>query len=505
MAKAANDYLKGSGGDYSLAIVNAQKSGASQSVINSLQQGRAEKINSQYGGKDPYKGSNQTVKSTMQGSSSVSSSQRDKNREIISTVGGSLYNSDGTKAVTNTGQSWKDGVDYSAEALKYAQQGDWDAVDDVLMRRQDKMNATGSTGGGKSNLELWNELNRLYNGPGNAAAGTAATGTRAGNSASLQSGEAADGYDSFQAYLDQMGYDDYSEATQNAIRAAVDQAVNRYRSQIETTNQDTEELARQAYIAKMQGEKNLEQKLSAGGYSGGLADSHRIALEAEYQNNLTELEKQRAETVKELEQAITNAQLTGDIQTAQELSAYLQNMQNQWNSYVQNQQALENQNYWNQQSLNAETTQNAYTRALNLLKAGLLPDDATLQAAGIDKTDAQALLTTSVTASAPVSQRKSTYNNGSLTADQVKILQNAAGVSEDGLWGNQSSNAYGGMTADEAWAKYGNQYNMGFEELKRTISRYMVLGAAERAQNILDKYWGSLSESQRNEIEELYS
>lgn len=45
-------------------------------------------------------------------------------------------------------------------------------------------------------------------------------------------------------------------------------------------------------------------------------------------------------------------------------------------------------------------------------------------------------------------------NNGSLTSAQVKELQNYYGVTADGSWGTNSSNAAGGLSADDAWAKY---------------------------------------------------
>ena len=43
------------------------------------------------------------------------------------------------------------------------------------------------------------------------------------------------------------------------------------------------------------------------------------------------------------------------------------------------------------------------------------------------------------------------YNNGNLTNEQVKVLQNHYGVTADGLWGKNSSNAAGGLTAAQAW------------------------------------------------------
>lgn len=207
-------------------------------------------------------------------------------------------------------------------------------------------------------------------------------------------------YGSFQEFVGDTGYDDYAEQMKAAIQASVDQAVNGYKGQIDTTNQQSDDMARQAWVAKRLAEKNMNQQLSANGYSGGMADSQKISLESSYQDQLTDIEKQRLQTVKDLETAITNAQLTGDMQAAQELSAMLQQIQSQWNSYVQSQQQfdqqnywkqkeLENQNYWNEQELAAQNKGAAYTRALTLISQGFMPDDETLAAAGITRAAAQ--------------------------------------------------------------------------------------------------------------------
>jgi hypothetical protein len=48
----------------------------------------------------------------------------------------------------------------------------------------------------------------------------------------------------------------------------------------------------------------------------------------------------------------------------------------------------------------------------------------------------------------------STYNNGSLSAEQVKALQKALGVTADGMYGPNSQKAAGGLSAEEAYAKF---------------------------------------------------
>lgn len=339
---------------------------------------------------------------------------------------------------------------------------------------------------------------------------------------------------SFEDFLAQTGYDQYSAATQQRIQAAVQQAVNNYNAQIEQANRDTEDLARQAYIASMLGQKNLDQQLSAAGYAGGMADSQRIQMQANYENNLRDLETQRLEVVAELERAIQDAQLTGDIQSAQELQSYLQQMQGSWLSYVQNQQAMAQQDYWNrqqmlanQQQFNAEQQNTAYNRALQMLGMGIMPGTDLLSQANLSQQEAEAIRSsvlaelgsgtgtaTSTTGSYRASNGTSrasggTFNNGSLTASQVRQLQQALGVTADGMWGKESTNAAGGLTADEAWAAMQQQSQqtplmMDYNDLKDTIERYLSLGGTTRAQNLLDKYWDSLTPAQQQELSNLY-
>jgi hypothetical protein len=318
-------------------------------------------------------------------------------------------------------------------------------------------------------------------------AGTAGAGAMGmtGAQGSLQTGMQTSAnpygqYGSFDDFLADMGYSDYADATKKAIRAAVQQAISGYNQQIEDTNEDSEELARQAYINMMMGGKNLDQQLAASGYAGGMADSQRIAMQANYENDLNALERQRAATVAELQRAITNAQLTGDMQTAQELASYLQQVQGQWNNYVMNQQAMANENYWRQQSIDADNQNRAREMALMIIQSGNMPDDETLSAAGISRAQAQALLGTTgqtLQTGTPV-RTGGGYNNGSLTSQQVKELQYALGVAQDGLWGNNSSNAAaaamginGTVSADDAWAYYQQgQQEPVTEEYAKTAS-----------------------------------
>jgi len=195
-------------------------------------------------------------------------------------------------------------------------------------------------------------------------------------------------YPSYEAFLAASGYDQTEDKITKSIQASVDSAISGYQNQIDTTNTDSAELARQAYIAKMLGQKNLDQQLSASGYAGGMADSQKIQTESAYQNNLTSIENQRLATVKELQTAITQAQLSGDQQTAEQLASYLQNLQSQWSSYVNNQNSLNASQSQFDTSQAADNKSTAYTQAMNTLSTGVMPDSATLAAAGINTTTA---------------------------------------------------------------------------------------------------------------------
>ena len=409
--------------DYSLEIKKAQDAGASQSYIDQLRQERQNKIDAKYGGVDPYKGTSDIMGKGSSG-----------------------------------GYTWKPSATYTEEI-----EADAGLSQDILDKIQ------GYREQAKQGLISWDEANQAANALRMAYGGY--TVDKKGNQTWVQ--PPAVEIPSFEEFLEQTGYDQYSEATQQRIQAAVEQAVNNYQAQIEQTNKDTDELARQAYVAKMLGQKNLDQQLSAAGYAGGMADSQRIQTETNYENNLQDIENQRLEVVAELERAIRDAQLTGDLQAAQELQAYLQSMQSSWMSYVQNQQALQNSNYWNQQQMqmnrqqvSAQQASQAYDRAMELLSMGIMPGDDVLGQAGISQQEAAAIRGTvlgqsgvqSAASGGTTAARSSArsglrgYDNGSLSAEQVRQMQAYYGAAADGMWGRDSSSAADGLSADEAWA-----------------------------------------------------
>lgn len=148
---------------------------------------------------------------------------------------------------------------------------------------------------------------------------------------------------SWENFLDRMGGTDYEQRLREAVNAQVQQAVNDYNRQIEQAGTSYEDAARRAYINKMLSRRNMDQELAASGVYGGMADSQRIAAEADYQNDLTDLETQYNDTMAQLQQAITAARLSGDAQIAEQMANYLSQVQSEYRSYMQERMATRQQ------------------------------------------------------------------------------------------------------------------------------------------------------------------
>ena len=314
------------------------------------------------------------------------------------------------------------------------------------------------------------------------------------------------------------------------------------------------------------GRMRFNEYALANGLNTGTAGQGVLAQSAAYQGNLADIGSQEASAMSDNSLQLTNleaqynaaineAKATGDFQLAQALYDELVRQENvaiqqqlaaqeqanwekqfeyqqqlaaqsqsNWERQFAYQQQLDSQDYaMSQQQLAAQSQQRDYEYAMTLLSSGVMPDLATLQSAGISQGEAafmqQMVLGsmnttttnkaaskaggTHISGAKPVTTNTSGYNNGSLTTAQVKQLQKKLGVTADGKWGRKSSTAAKGLTADEAWAKYGG-YDMSFEELKRTLTRYLSLGGAQRAQNILDAHWDSLTPAQQLELNNLF-
>lgn len=241
---------------------------------------------------------------------------------------------------------------------------------------------------------------------------------------------------SYEDYYKKVGGNVYESELERAIAARVQQAADAYGKQKVQAGVSYEDAARQAYINNMMSQRNLDQQLAVNGIYGGMADSQKIAMETNYQNEVADLERQYIDTLADLEQAITDARLAGDTQAAEQMASYKTAVQNQYANYLLQK---------DQQAANADQWQREYEAQLELQR------QQAAQQAAADSARYEAAASRGASSR---SYGSGGYDNGSLSASQVAEMQRALGVTPDGLWGSRSSTAANGMSADEAWRAY---------------------------------------------------
>lgn len=283
------------------------------------------------------------------------------------------------------------------------------AVQDEIRRRVDQA-AQGFSGGTVSHRPSY----------GQAAAGDSyydesVTDNGSGDYAELE------GPMSYEDYYAKVGGNTYEDDVRAAIKARVQQAADSYNRQKEQAKTSYEDASRKAYISNMMSRRNLDQQLAANGVYGGMADSQRIAMDADYQNERADLEQQYIETLADLDQAITDAQLAGDAEAAEQMASYKSSVQSQYASYLMQKDAqAASFAQWQRE----QAAQRAASRSGGSSYSG------------------------------SGSYSSGSYGNGRLTPSQVAEMQRSLGVTPDGVWGSESSAAADGMTADEAWSAY---------------------------------------------------
>ena len=261
----------------------------------------------------------------------------------------------------------------------------------------------------------------------------------------------------------------------------------------------------------------FQEMAVANGLNTGTTGQAALAQDVVLQQNLSQIDREQAEKTAaidlqrsqldtEYQNAIAEAQATGNAELANAL----------YDEYVRQQNQAVKQTAAAAATTPAKPILTA-SQVQSALKNGIVTDDVISAfdyyygQGSYDALYGTGKLKAGTTGTAKIGSKrsgKSSYSNGSLTNEQVKQLQKYYGVTADGKWGTNSKKAAGGLTADQAWAKHSkgqkSGYSMGYDELKRTISDYMNRGGYQRAQNILKSHWNSLSAAQQQEISNMF-
>lgn len=144
--------------------------------------------------------------------------------------------------------------------------------------------------------------------------------------------------------IEQM-YSSASDQQEDAQRAAIEQAVNDLSGQKTGIVQSYDDLYKQLYLERRRAEKNLPQQLSAMGISGGMSESSALGIQNNYANALLQGEKEKLNAMSDIDRAIANARLTGEIGIAQQAAQLAMDKLNAYGSYVNG--LMNQQNYYN--------------------------------------------------------------------------------------------------------------------------------------------------------------
>lgn len=480
--------------DYSAAIEAEKAKGdnADKALISALESERDQKVKYQYGGNEPTMyGSNQTYGQLTGASASGGSGAQST---IDKAVG--FANSDGA--------TYHGANDVYKAAYDAAAAGDWDKVgrlvnqlettdaqgrgnlaetnrymqqlqelfgydaNDYYRKQYDAVYGEGAWDGGTGTGQpVYNAFSdalvQMYN---QSAAQNGVQGQQSAQQAlqSLQGATGAAGFQTMGGYDDMTQYiNDMYAANLEAELAALKSAYDSNVAELENQN---DKIAEQFRAARNQaaGQNALEaQRMNeigiAQGLNTGATGQMALAQNMAYQGTLGNLWAQEAQT-----------QADVDLALAQLMNQYNANV-NQTSAQInaQRNQALYEEMV-RQQELAAQQAELSREYALNLISKGVMPDSATLSSGGISATEASALMKMmnakvgSSTATAP-GVATPTYNNGSLTPNEVMRLQTDINkylpadqqIAVDGKWGESTANAAGGLTADQYAAIYYKQ------------------------------------------------
>lgn len=271
----------------------------------------------------------------------------------------------------------------------------------------------------------------------------------------------------------------------------------------------------------------FQEMAVANGLNTGTTGQAALAQDVVLQQNLSQIDREQAEKTAaidlqrsqldtEYRNAIAKAEATGDAELANALYEEYVRQQNLYAKYGGQTGGSGSGSSGGSTVVKPTLTASQVQSAL---KNGIVTDDVISAfdyyygQGAYDSLYGTGRLTAGTTGTAKTGsstgKKKGSYSNGSLTNEQVKQLQKYYGVSQDGKWGANSKKAAGGLTADQAWAKYqgggsGGSGSSNYGNIRRTITGYMSQGNYAKAQSYLKSNWNSLTEAQQQELSDLF-
>lgn len=270
----------------------------------------------------------------------------------------------------------------------------------------------------------------------------------------------------------------------------------------------------------------FQEMAVANGLNTGTTGQAALAQDVVLQQNLSQIDREQAEKTAaidlqrsqldaEYRNAIAKAEATGDAELANALYEEYVRQQNLYAKYGGQTGGSGSGSFGGSTVVKPTLTASQVQSAL---KNGIVTDDVISAfdyyygQGAYDSLYGTGRLTagttgTAKTGSGSTGKKKGSYSNGSLTNQQVKQLQKYYGVSQDGKWGANSKKAAGGLTADQAWAKYQGGGSSGKYENVGNLAAWasglntdLKNGNTEKVGRWLDNNWSKLTAEQQRRI-----
>ena len=269
----------------------------------------------------------------------------------------------------------------------------------------------------------------------------------------------------------------------------------------------------------------FQEMAVANGLNTGTTGQAALAQDVVLQQNLSQIDREQAEKTAaidlqrsqldtEYRNAIAKAEATGDAELANALYEEYVRQQNLYAKYGGQTGGSGSGSSGGSTVVKPTLTASQVQSAL---KNGIVTDDVISAfdyyygQGAYDSLYGTGRLTAGTTGTAKTGgstgKKKGSYSNGSLTNEQVKQLQKYYGVSQDGKWGTNSKKAAGGLTADQAWAKYQGSSSGGKYENVGNLAAWasglntdLKNGNTEKVGRWLDNNWSKLTAEQQRRI-----
>ena len=324
----------------------------------------------------------------------------------------------------------------------------------------------------------------------NAVAGAGALGA-----AGLQFG----GYSDMTQYLENM-YANNLQAELAALKGAYDKNVAELESQNDKIA-DQYRAARNQTAATNDIEKqNMTERAAASGLNTGTSGQMALSQSMAYQGALGNLQKQQAADQAAVNMAL--ADLAREYNTGVNQATAASNAEMAKAIYSE---------MIRQQDLAASQQKDAKSYALSMLQNGLMPDEATLSAAGLSPTEAELWYQYGKQANAPkatgtpraagmtLANAKLMAEEGQFTDAVLKAFYDA-GFNDDYLSSYYGYTGLGSPAGNDVPAGPGVD-NTQFSAYKNYIIQTLKNGNSDRANEMLSSVWNQLSIQQRNDLQ----